>query len=176
MADSWNTSLMSYVGGGAGNDDLKATSNVNGTLINSGAGDDILRGGKFNDILDGGAGNDQMWGGGGADQFRFFANKVDGVDTDKIYDLNFGDGDVMVFGGFDAGTYSDLSGLDGFSGGSSAIVSSWEGLANMVSSTGWTVSQKGATDVAILSYDFGDGRVQEIHVSNGWAALSSYMV
>lgn len=166
----------SYVGGKAGDDDLRANYNdADGTIINGGLGDDILRGGSYNDILNGGGGDDQYFGGGGADQFRFFGTQIDGPsDTDYVYDLNFGEGDTIVLGDFAAGSFTSAGGVNSFDGGDSAIISSYEGLANLVAdSASVTASRKGDTDVLIITITDGDGQIQEIHLSNSYAAYTS---
>lgn len=172
MAD---TADQAYVGGNAGNNDIKATNDVDGTVLNGGDGNDTLRGGKYDDLITGGSGDDLLFGGGGADQFRFFGNDIDGAkDTDKIFDLNFDEGDTLVFGSYAAGTFSDADGENAFAGGGSASISSFEGLVNAVSGSGgnMTVSQKGTSNVLILSIDTGAG-IQEIHITGAWAAYQA---
>ncbi len=121
--------VKGYGGGGSANNDFRATSDRDGTIIHSGGGNDILRGRRFNDILDGGRGSDQMYGGGGADQFRFFGNQIEGAsDRDRIYDLNFGAGDTLVLGNYSPQTFHDAAGVNAYAGGSNAIISSWDGL------------------------------------------------
>lgn len=169
-----STADMAYVTGKGGNDDIRATNDPDGTMLRGGGGDDILRGGRFDDILVGGEGNDQMFGGDGADQFRFFLNEVSGTDTDYIRDLDFCEGDTLVFGNFAAGTFSDATGVDGYTNGTAATVSSFEGLKALVEGDGcgplgWTAAQRGTSDVLILSYT--DGSVtQEIQITGGWNA------
>lgn len=150
--------------GGSNNDDLAAMTN-NGAYLAGNGGDDILRGWRGNDILVGGEGNDSMFGGGGADTFRFFGlegalsyQKPDGVETDRIFDLNFGEGDRLDFQGF---------GEDG----ANAIVRSWEQLADLVDASGWEAARQSSNNNnLVLTYDFGNGIVQNIVISNGWAA------
>lgn len=157
------------VSGTSGNDDIQA--NPAGSVMNGGAGDDVLRGGRGNDILVGGSGEDQMYGGAGADQFRFFASQLDGTDTDKIYDLNFGAGDTLVFGDYTAGLFSDSEGVNSFSGDTAAQVSSITGLRHLIedSNGAITASQKGNTEVLILTIHNGDD-TQIIHISGLWSA------
>ncbi|WP_462119419.1 hypothetical protein [Methylorubrum extorquens] len=69
---AWNPG-MTYVRGTSGNDDARAVDDPDGSHINTGAGDDILRGGVYDDLIVGGSGNDQYWGGGGGDEFRFIS-------------------------------------------------------------------------------------------------------
>lgn len=163
------------VSGTSGDDDIRAI--PSGSVMNGGDGNDVLRGGKSNDILVGGSGDDQMFGGAGADQFRFFANQLDGVDTDKIYDLNFIDGDTLVFGNFTAGLFSDSEGVNSFSGDTAAQISSIEGLRNLVgdSDGAITASRKGNTEVLILTIHNGDD-TQIIHISGLWSAYQGDIV
>ncbi len=171
---------MSYVGGNAGDNDLRVTNDVDGTIINAGAGNDVLRGGRYDDILSGGAGDDLYFGGGGADQFRFFGNQIEGTsDLDKIFDLNFGEGDTLVFGNYGAGTFSDAAGINAFGAGNTeAQISSWQGLASFIQNSGAVVgfSEKGNTDVLILSIDNGAGQIQTIHITGGYDAVSAFFV
>lgn len=164
---------MSNVGGTSGNDDLRALSD--GSRVAGGAGNDILRGGRGDDILIGGAGDDQMWGGGGADQFRFFGDQIDGAnDVDRIYDLNFGQGDWIVFGKF-GGLFEDASGINAFDNGDSAIISSWEGLANAYESAGARASFTGSAslDLLFITFDNGAGQTQTLRINNGYAAFTA---
>ena len=170
---SGGTGDANYVRGTSGNDDVKA-SGGNGSILNTGAGDDILRGGKYDDFLIGGAGNDQMFGGGGADQFRFFANTIEGgIDTDRIYDLKFSEGDSLVFGLFNEGLFTDASGINAFNDGAAAQVSSIEGLRSMVANSNGaiTASQRGSTDVLIVTIHNGDD-TQILWLSNMWSAYA----
>ncbi|WP_150290558.1 calcium-binding protein [Sphingobium estronivorans] len=166
--------MQNYVGGDAGDNDIRA-SGLNGTILNGQAGDDILRGGRGDDILTGGAGDDQLWGGAGADQFRFFGNNIGGAsDLDKIYDLNFSDGDTLVFGNYGNVHFADGDGINAFNGGAAAQISSWGGLVKMVDDSDLvSASRKGQTDVLILTIDNGEGQTQTIHISGGWAAYSA---
>src|SRR5687768_8647752 len=108
MADG----IRAYVAGRDGPDDLRATNDEDGTQLRGGDGNDILRGGRYDDILVGGSGSDKMFGGDGGDQFRFFGDDIEGVsDTDFIYDLDFAEGDTLVFGNYGANTFSDDDGV-----------------------------------------------------------------
>ena len=158
------------VSGTSGNDDLHAINT--GSVVNGGDGNDVLRGNRSDDILVGGSGDDQMFGGAGADQFRFFANQLDGTDTDKIYDLNFNDGDTLVFGNFTAGLFADNEGVNAFSGDTSAQISSIAGLRNLIADSDGAISasRKGNTEVLILTIHNGDD-TQIIHISGLWSAF-----
>jgi len=174
---------MSSSSGHAGDDDLRANyADGDGTNISGGFGDDILRGGSSDDILVGGAGDDKMYGGAGADQFRFFgtaANPRDAVsgasDRDYIFDLNFGEGDKLVFGGFGAGEFTAHNGEQAFNGGAAAVITSIEGIINAVnSSANVTAYQYGHTDSLILDITFNGGtQHQLVQISNMWSAYTS---
>lgn len=166
-----STADMAYVGGNDVGNDIRATNDPDGTILNASGGDDTLRGGRGDDILVGGEGNDKLFGGDGADQFRFFFDTVSGTDTDFIYDLDFSEGDTIVFGHFADGTFVDTDGVNGFTNGSAAEVDSIEGLLALVngSDDNWTATQKGTTDVLILTYTDGTS-TQSIHISNAWSS------
>lgn len=164
--------MRGYVGDGAGNGDIRATNDPDGTILNAGGGDDILRGGRFNDILDGGAGDDQMFGGAGADQFRFFGTKVEGAyDTDYIRDLTFGEGDTLVFGDFGGGTFSSTSGVNAFNGGASAIISSYDGIVAAAAGSDAVTAFRSSpyNDNLNLQVTDADGQVQNIVITGGWS-------
>lgn len=163
-----------FVRGTAGADDIRATSNPNGSQLAAGAGDDILRGGKFDDILIGGSGSDQMFGGAGADQFRFFADQMNDGDVDKIRDVNFADGDVLVFGKFALGTFADATGLNAFTDGTAATVSSIAGLValvNLDANDGIFAERRGTSDTLILHISNGTD-AQTIELTGLWTAYN----
>lgn len=164
---------MDYIAGSnQTNDDLSASST--GAMVVGGGGNDILRGGKSDDILIGGQGDDKLYGGAGADQFRFFGNQIDGSsDVDAIYDLNFGDGDTLVFGQYNGLFSSDASGLDGFAAGDSAIISSFAGLAAAYEASGGRISFSGNVnaDLLVISFENGSGATQTIRISQGYNAF-----
>jgi len=96
-----------------------SSDNINGTVgdddIDGTSGNDVIRAGKGNDKVDGkggndkvdgdsgndklngGAGNDSYIGGKGADEFRFKSGELQAPDVDRIEDLNFADGDIIIF-------------------------------------------------------------------------------
>lgn len=100
-----------------------AGNNLNNSLKGN-SGDNWLRGLDGNDQLDGGAGadtllggtgSDYLRGGTGADIFGFLASDLStGSATDQIADLNFGEGDRIILGGYREGperilsSYADL--------------------------------------------------------------------
>lgn len=160
---------QNYISGNGSDNDVQVRG-INGSILYGQDGNDILRGGKYNDILDGGRGDDQMFGGDGADQFRFFGNYIEGTsDLDKIYDLDFSEGDTLVLGEYGALGLTSGDGINVFNGGNSAIISSFEGIAALVESSLVTASQKGNTGVLILTMDNGAGGTQIIHITGGWA-------
>ncbi|ODP36486.1 calcium-binding protein [Sphingomonas turrisvirgatae] len=164
---------MDYVSGGAGSNDIRAT--AGGTMLAGNAGSDVLRGGKGDDILIGGAGDDALYGGAGGDQFRFFGNQIEGAsDTDRLYDLNFADGDTLVFGAF-GGLFEDAAGVNAFNNGDAAIISSWDGLANAFEAAGAraTYSGNAALDLLFITFDNGAGQTQTLRISNGYSAFVS---
>jgi Ca2+-binding RTX toxin-like protein len=164
---------MSNVSGKGGDDDLLAKyGDTDGTMIRGGAGNDTLRGGNHDDILVGGKGDDWLWGGAGADQFRFFGNEIDGAsDRDRIFDLKFGEGDTLVFGNFKTGTFGDTAGLNGFTNGTAAIISSWEGVVDAArGSADFTATRFSQfNDNLLLKITNSTGQVQEILITNGWS-------
>lgn len=165
----------SYTGGGAGNDDLRANyGDTDGTVINAGAGNDILRGGAYNDMLTGGDGSDMMFGGNGADEFRFYGNQMSNGDKDLVVDLTFSQGDTLVFGGFGVGFFTPNDGVKSFfADNSDAIVSSFEGLANLVADSDGIVGYRlGMTNALILELTFG-GETQTIQLNNVWAGYEA---
>lgn len=154
---------LAEINGTATNDTL--TAKKVDTSLYGFDGDDVLRGGAGNDVLVGGKGNDQMTGGAGADTFVFDRSDIvtSAKATDKIYDLDFSQGDKLSFTGFgeidswgeatvEAGSFSSLY----------ELVTSSEGHL--------TATQKGKTDVLILTLHMDDGGINEIHVSNAWQA------
>ena len=168
--------LRTYIGG-QGIDDLRAnTADRDGSILDAGAGNDVLRGARFDDILSGGSGDDQMFGGGGADQFRFFGNQIDGAsDRDRVFDLNFAAGDTLVFGSYAAGTFTDTGGVNAFAGGTSAIIGSFTGLveaaANSTSVTALRASPN--NNNLLLTVTNGNGQVQEILITDAWSQFVS---
>jgi Ca2+-binding RTX toxin-like protein len=144
-------------------------------LIRGGPGNDVLRGGAGDDIIVGGAGDDIMSGGKGADQFRFFGDQIGGdLDTDRIVDLNFGEGDWLVFGNYN-GIFADGEGVNAFNGGDAAIISSWTGLMNAANTSGGSISITGnaGLDLLIITLDNGAGQTQVIRLSNSFAAYTA---
>jgi Ca2+-binding RTX toxin-like protein len=158
-----------YVGNGAGDGDIRATTDVDGTILFGGAGDDILRGGRYDDILNGGSGDDQLFGGAGADQFRFFGNQIDGpLDRDDVRDLDFGTGDILVLGNFAAGTFVDSGNVNAFNNGSDAIINSLEGLfaADQASDSVTVTRAAAGNNNLLVTITNAAGQVMEIELTN----------
>jgi Ca2+-binding RTX toxin-like protein len=162
----FSMSSKTSVFGNAGNNDIGATKDVDGSYLAGNGGNDTLRGGKYNDILVGGEGNDSMFGGDGADTFRFFGEntalsylKADGVETDRIYDLDFSEGDRL-----DMRDFGEAS--------ANALVKSFADLVALVDGSGWEASQQSPNNNnLVITYDFGGGVSQSIIISNGWQAF-----
>jgi len=167
-----STDNKDYVRGTSGDNDARATNDKDGSYLQTQAGNDTLRGGRYDDILDGGAGDDQYFGGGGADQFRFFGNQIEGSsDTDRVYDLNFGEGDTLVFGKYEAGTFTEAAGENAFTGGTAAIISSIEGLVNAVNNSNRvSAERRGNTDTLIVTIEV-DGKTHNIQLTGQYAAF-----
>lgn len=157
--------------GVAAGEDLRAAADRDGSMLIGNAGDDILRGGRNDDVLIGGKGNDQMFGGGGADKFVFDGRQIDGVsDRDRLYDLDFGSGDTLVFGSFRAGSFGDAAGLDGYANGTSASISSFAGLAAAAAASADMVVTRFSphNDNLLVKITNAAGQVQELLISNAW--------
>lgn len=82
-----------------------------------GRGNDRLSGQTGNDLLNGEQGNDRLFGGSGGDSFEFTGDTV-GRSRDIVEDLDFTEGDRLVFEGFEAGTFGQ-----GGNGGSAVVTS-----------------------------------------------------
>lgn len=170
------TTFDTTVRGTAGNDTLGSTSTTLNQLIRAGDGNDVLRGGKGDDRLVGGAGDDIMSGGAGADQFYFNGADVGAgdKDTDRIVDLNFADGDTIVFDNYGSSFFADQTGVDAFDSGNDAIVNSFTGLKNLVSSSGGAISAvNGGNNLLILTITYDTDHTQVIRISNGWAGYDA---
>ena len=127
----------------------------------SNGGDDVLIGDARDNWLVGGTGADVMHGGAGADDFRFFGRDADDAGSDVILDLDFGAGDRIVLSGYDSGTFSGGgSGLNVFSGGETAIVTSTSGLEGLADASS-DVTLDDGPDGLTLSIDQAGG-VQDI--------------
>jgi Ca2+-binding RTX toxin-like protein len=155
------------ISGTAGADDLSATNG--GSTLNGNKGDDILRGGRGDDIITGGQGNDKMYGGDGADTFRFFGLNTSsssaapsGVETDRIYDFDFSEGDKFQFLAF-----SEAS--------ANAVIDSYADLVDLVNNSGWNATELSNGNL-MLSYDFGNGIVQNINITGAAAEYHNALI
>lgn len=170
------TTFDTVVRGTAGNDTLGNTSTPLNQLINAGAGNDVLRGGKGDDRIIGGAGDDIMSGGAGADQFYFNGADVGAGDkaTDRIVDLNFADGDTIVFDNYGSNFFADHTGVNAMDSGNDAIISSFAGLKNLVANSGGAISAtNGNNNLLILTITYDTDHTQVIRISNGWAGYDA---
>jgi hypothetical protein len=159
--------MKAGISGTNGNDDIAAVSNdADGTRLFGNQGNDVLRGGKYNDVLVGGQGDDEMAGGGGADIFAFYGLETlssgarpTGNETDKIRDLNFAEGDMLAFASF-----AEAS--------ANAVIKSYDDLVDLVNNSHWSASEKKGNGNLTITYDFGEGVVQNIVLT---AAVGSEM-
>ncbi|WP_298395090.1 M10 family metallopeptidase C-terminal domain-containing protein [Sphingobium sp.] len=161
--------------GTSGNDQLNGL-NIYENRFEGGAGDDNLHGGNKNDTFFGGAGNDQYWGGRGADQFYFRGTEIDGPsDVDRLYDLKFFEGDELVFGEFEAGTFADSTHVNAFNGGSSAIIGSLEGLfeADMASDLVTVSRATPYNNNLLVRIENEVGQYQDLLISNMWSSYAA---
>jgi Ca2+-binding RTX toxin-like protein len=160
------------VAGREGNDTVRATQDPDGTSLDGRGDDDILLGGKHADILVGGAGNDQLTGGAGADQFRFFGSQIEGKsDTDLIRDLNFAEGDALVFGNFGLDTFADAAGVNANDGGSVVSISSFKVIVSAAAaSTKVTAYRQGpGSGNLVLDVTDADGQLHKAVIVGGYA-------
>jgi serralysin len=167
---------LAYVGGGSSNDILTATNDPDGSNINGLGGNDQLIGGRFADALTGGFGDDLLTGGAAGDQFRFFGTQIAGdSDTDTITDLNFAEGDKLVFGSFGANTFTKANGVTAYDDGKSAILDSWSDIvaADRASSLVRTSRTGADGGDLLLSVTDSDGQVQNIVILDGYEHYSN---
>lgn len=71
---------------------------VQQTLLQSTAGDDVLTGFSSDDVLDGGAGNDILAGGDGSDIYKFDIGYGSDTIQEAVYNANLNDYDRVQFG------------------------------------------------------------------------------
>jgi len=168
-----------YVTNGAADGVVRATNDPDGSNLNGLAGNDNMKGGRYDDLITGGAGDDTAYGGDGADQFRFYGDEIEGAsDLDKVFDLDFSEGDKLVFGDYGI-SFSDADGANAANGGASVAISSFAGLAAVIDQAGGaiTFSEKGSTNVLILDiYNAGTDQTQTIHITGGYDALVAELV
>lgn len=130
-------------------------------IIDAGRGNDVVNGSEGHDVIIGGVGNDMLSGGAGADTFVFRASDITGKESDRIFDLNFADGDAIEFAGFS----SILGGAD-----ASVTIDSWAALAALANDSDVVVSRKGTTELLIVTVNEGPNQIQEIVISNAYTA------
>jgi hypothetical protein len=112
-----------------------------------------------------------MFGGAGADEFRFFGTEIAGAsDRDRLYDLDFGEGDLVRFEGFGAGTFTDASFIDATEDGSGALISSYRGLVEAARSDSVTAFRQSAgSDNLIVRLINAEGQTQDLVITGGWS-------
>ena len=163
-----------YLAGRAQSDELHALdADSDGTQLRGNAGNDLLTGGRFADFLIGNAGDDVLVGGEGGDQFRFFGDEIEGSsDTDRVYDLDFAEGDRLVFGSFAEGTFARMPGVNAFAGGTAVIVDSFGDLQQLdAASDRISISRLAeGSDVLVIQVANAAGQVQRIELSDAWQA------
>lgn len=161
-----------------GVDDLRANlGNRGDDYLSGGEGNDVLRGSRGNDVIIGGEGNDIAGGGAGADTFAFYAEDIDAFDLDRLVDINFEQGDSILLDGFGPGFFTDTANpantAEIINGGRGAVIDSLLDIIDLADSNpdAFDVSQKGSTDVLIITLTFDDAagsHEQQIHLSNTW--------
>lgn len=142
--------------GGAG-DDIVVAGPEGGKLI-GGGGDDLLQGGAYLDTLYGQAGSDVMTGGARGDLFSLTMSAPGVVDQDVITDLNFGEGDVIMFSdGFPELFFRDDIDVDNvletWGNGSGAIINEDADIEELLATTFVSLGDAAAGDVR-LDFDF----------------------
>ena len=86
----------------------------------------------------------------GADDFRFFGRDAASAGADAILDLDFGAGDRIILSNYADGTFSGGgSGLNVFSGGGTAIVSSMDGLERLADASSDVTLDDGPDGLAL---------------------------
>lgn len=157
----WARETMNVVQGTAGDDRLAGTSQ--GDFMEGGRGADVINSGAGNDVVYGGSGNDMMNGGAGADRFVFKAADLAGKESDRLFDLNFAEGDVLDFTGFAA---------LGSSAEATKSITSWTALAELAKDADVFVARKGTTDLLTVTIVEAPDKIQEIQLSNAYKAYT----
>ncbi|WP_306223404.1 hypothetical protein [Bosea beijingensis] len=145
-----------------------------GTYLDGRGGDDIISGGKGDDYIVGGAGDDRMYGGKGADTFVFIGTQYEGdngSDHDRIYDLNFGDGDQISLSKFGEGFFDNGgdAGAKVLAGGTSAIIDSYSDIVSLISNSNGKMTFTESSQALVLRLDVAPGQVQIIQINGGYA-------
>lgn len=133
-------------------------------------GDDWLNGGAGDDVLTGCEGSDTLIGGDGADKFVFTGDRIDG--RDLIVDLDFSEGDRLVFGHFDDDTFGAGMGFRN-ADGSSAGVLSVENLLALDDSAEFSLSRLGDAHLLVRMETTG-GASGEIEIILDGAAATDF--
>lgn len=75
-------------------------------MLTARGGDDWIAAGAGDDRLDGGAGSDVLVGGIGADTFVMDRRTASTGDIDRVFDLDFAEGDLLSLARFEAGRFA----------------------------------------------------------------------
>lgn len=131
------------------------------------------RGSSVADLLLNAEGNDVFRGGTGADIFKFNAATVRNGDVDRILDVDFRSGDRIVFTGFDANNFRQVSGgnvLQITDNGRGAMIDSMADLHELAqaSSGAFRVARVNGTDLQLTMHHDND-LVQQLVITNGWS-------
>lgn len=106
-------------------------------------GDNVLIGEDDGNWLVDGRGDNFFFGGDGADDFRFVGKFAGG--SNSVLDLDFGEGDRLILSGYENLTFAgedNSGGLNVFSKGAGAIVTSLDGLRELtLGSDGLSLTQ-----------------------------------
>lgn len=148
--------------------------NSQGTYLDGRGGDDTISGGKGDDYIVGGAGDDRMYGGKGADTFVFIGTQYEGdngSDHDRIYDLNFGEGDQISLSKFAEGFFDNGGDASAkvLAGGTSAIIDSYADIVALINNSDGKITFKESSQALVLRLEDVPGHVQIIQINGGYA-------
>jgi Ca2+-binding RTX toxin-like protein len=145
---------------------------MNGTNRNdvmiAGGGNDTISGGRGDDMIIGGGGNNVLVGGSGADTFVFSAETLSKLQSDRLMDLNFADGDKLEFNDFGKSVFDRLKDPSMFNNSDFDVVSidSASDLASLARLDTVNASRRGTTDTLVLKIADSDGDMLELQLSN----------
>jgi hypothetical protein len=88
-------------------------------------------------------------------------------DLDRIFDLNFGQGDSLVFNNFGANTFFKANGVNAFNGGTSAILDSFGDIVAAAGASNLVTAKRASqsNDNLLLSITDADGQIQTISIT-----------
>lgn len=145
--------------------------------VNGGDGNDVIVSRSGDHVLIGGVGNDSLMGGPGADAFVFFgADSAAARNFDRVTNLNFAGGDLLVLRDFSAGTFGkpDGSHLLVAADGSGVAVHSFAELADFAAgSPNVKVYEKGTTGVLVIDVYQNGSVAQTISISGVYDAYAA---